>query len=254
MTVLDAKRLRLPVIAPMSPRNLSNCPRVTPGERLARCCKIGVGMTLQTWWIFVCAVFVICGTPGPNMLHIMSASLRHGLQRSTAAMAGCLSAVLLACGASAAGLGAVLVASPVLFDVIKYAGVAYLVYLGWSSWRDKSPPITISETGDMASGNQASFFTLYRRALFVGLSNPKLLIFAAAFFPQFINTKAPQAPQLAVLVVTFSLIEVFWYCVYAMGGRKLAHWLTRATWQRAFNRLIGALFIGFGAALLGYRA
>lgn len=97
-------------------------------------------MTLQTWWLFLGAVFVLSGTPGPNMLHILTRSLRVGLRRSLAAMAGCLSAVVLVLLASAAGLSAVLMASPVLFDILRYAGVAYLVVLGVRAWRGDDAP------------------------------------------------------------------------------------------------------------------
>lgn len=211
-------------------------------------------MSLQTWWIFVCAVFLICGTPGPNMLHILTRSLRFGFRRTLAAMAGCMSAILIAVSASAAGLSAVLAASPLVFDVLKYAGVAYLIYLGIKAWRDTSP-VLIAEPGADAAPptTDTSAFALYRGGLLVGLSNPKLLVFAAAFFPQFIDKHAPQGPQFAILVATFVVLESFWYCTYALGGRKLARLLTRATWQRAFSRLTGVLFMGFGAALLGYR-
>ena len=206
-------------------------------------------MTLQTWWLYACAVFFICATPGPNMLHILTRSVRYGLRRTMAAMAGCLSAITLACGASAAGLSAVLTASPILFDIIKYAGVAYLLYLGVKSWRDDSP-LVLDEQGE---GAVASAAELFRGGFLVAISNPKLLIFAAAFFPQFIDTKAHQAPQFALLVATFTVIEMFWYAVYALGGRKLARHLTRASWQKAFNRMTGAVFVGFGGALMGYR-
>lgn len=87
-----------------------------------------------------------------------------------------------------------------------------------------------------------------------GLSNPKLIVFAAALFPQFIDPQRPFAPQLAILVGSFVVIESFWYAVYAFGGMRLAAWLRPVARQRLFNRLTGALFVGFGGALLGSRA
>lgn len=207
-------------------------------------------MTLQTWWLFLGAVFVLSGTPGPNMLHILTRSLRVGLRRSLAAMAGCLSAVVLVLLASAAGLSAVLMASPVLFDILRYAGVAYLVVLGVRAWRGDDAPVTASGGTGPAPFSLAR---LYRDGLLIGLSNPKLLLFASAFLPQFVNPARPQGPQFAILVVTFASAELFWYGVYALGGRRLASALTRPALKRAFDRVTGAIFVGFGAMLLGAR-
>ena len=207
-------------------------------------------MTLQTWWLFLGAVFVLSGTPGPNMLHILTRSLRVGLRRSLAAMAGCLTAVVLVLLASAAGLSAVLMASPVLFDVLRYAGVAYLVVLGVRAWRGDDAPVTASGGAGPAPFSSAR---LYRDGLLIGLSNPKLLLFASAFLPQFVDPARPQGPQFAVLVVTFAGAELFWYGVYALGGRRLASALTRPALKRAFDRITGAVFVGFGAMLLGAR-
>ncbi|MBY0259655.1 LysE family translocator [Methylobacterium sp.] len=207
-------------------------------------------MTLQIWWLFLGAVFVLSGTPGPNMLHILMRSLRVGLRRSLAAMAGCLTAVVLVLLASAAGLSAVLMASPVLFDILRYAGVAYLVVLGVRAWRGDDAPVTPSSGAGPAPFSSAR---LYRDGLLIGLSNPKLLLFASAFLPQFVDPARPQGPQFAVLVVTFAGAELFWYGVYALGGRRLASALTRPALKRAFDRITGAVFAGFGAMLLGAR-
>jgi len=76
-------------------------------------------MALQTWWWFLATVFVLCGTPGPNMLHILGRSVGLGFRRSVPAMAGCLLAILLVLAASAAGLSALLRSSPMLFEVLR---------------------------------------------------------------------------------------------------------------------------------------
>lgn len=90
--------------------------------------------------------------------------------------------------------------------------------------------------------------------MLTGLSNPKLIIFAAALFPQFIDMERPFAIQLTILVVSFAAIEIFWYSAYALGGQKLKHWLEPANRQKLFNRGTGLIFFGFGGALLGTRA
>ena len=209
-------------------------------------------MSIGTWWLFVGVVFLVAGSPGPNMLHIMQRSVQFGVARSTAAMAGCMTAVLLALFASAAGLGAVLIASPRLFAVVRYAGVAYLLWLGVQAWRKAGR--AKDEGGAVAEPADAAGWILYRDALFTGLSNPKLIVFAAALFPQFIDAHRPWALQFAILVVTFSTIETGWYFTYALGGRRLARWLSTARRRRLFDRATGAIFVGFALALLGARA
>lgn len=183
------------------------------------------------------------------MLHVATQSMAHGPQRAMMTMAGLMSAVLLCLIASALGLGALLKASPRLFDALRYAGVAYLIWLGIKAWR---APV---QSGDaVAPTRPMRGRALYVTGLLTGLSNPKLIVFAAALFPQFIDTARPFAPQLAILVVSFVVIESFWYSVYALGGLKLKRWLEPANRQRLFNRATGVLFIGFGGALLGARA
>lgn len=206
-------------------------------------------MTLQTWWLYVTAVFLIAATPGPNMLHVMAQSIHHGTRRSIASMAGLMTAVLTCLFASAAGLGALLKASPMLFDVLRYAGVAYLVWLGIKAWR---APVADSDP-DAERPAPPSLRALYATGLGTGFANPKLIVFAGALFPQFLDTGKPFAPQLAILVASFIVIETFWYSVYAFGGRSLAAWLAPANRQRLFNRITGGIFVAFGAALFGHR-
>lgn len=204
-------------------------------------------MSLHLWWIYVTAVFLISATPGPNMLHVMTQSIAHGPRKATSTMAGLMSAVLLCLVASALGLGALLKASPRLFDVLRYAGVAYLLWLGIKAWR---APVG----GGAAAAPVRSDRALYATGLLTGLSNPKLIVFAAALFPQFIVLHRPFWLQLGILIVTFVVIESFWYGVYALGGARLAGWLEPENRQRLFNRGTGVMFIGFGGALLGARA
>jgi threonine/homoserine/homoserine lactone efflux protein len=205
-------------------------------------------VALHTWWLYVTAVFLISATPGPNMLHVMVQSIHHGPRRAMFSMAGLMSAVLLCLLASAAGLGALLKAAPTLYEALRYVGVAYLVWLGIKAWR-----APVESAGSPDPSTAPSPAALYAAGLGTGLSNPKLIVFAAALFPQFLDTHRPFWAQLGILVASFAVIEGFWFGMYAAGGRALARWLAPANRQRVFNRVTGTLFIGFGAALLGSR-
>ncbi|WP_367160644.1 LysE family translocator [Kozakia baliensis] len=206
-------------------------------------------MSAHIWWLFAVTVFFLSGTPGPNMLHALSRSVNVGFRRSTSAMAGCASALFFALVLSAAGIGALLAAMPRLFDIVRYAGAAYLIWLGIKSWR-------ASGKGHLDAPAAISGHTpwqLYRGGFLVGISNPKLLLFAAAFFPQFIDRQHPQLPQFVILVATFLCCEIFWLCLYGLGGRGLATFLTRENTKRVFDRVTGVFFMVFGVVLLRAR-
>lgn len=207
-------------------------------------------MTLSTWWLFIAMTFVVSATPGPNMLLIMSVSARHGLRTSVMAMLGCMTALLAMMSISAAGMGAVLQSSPQVFEGLRLAGAAYLAYLGIKVWRAPvQDPAAVTDGVPLAIAPAIKTGAIYREAFFVAASNPKAILFAAAFFPQFIHADSPQFPQFAILLASFTVIEVTWYFVYAVSGKRLSVYLQRATVMRAFNRLTGGVFIGFAALM-----
>jgi homoserine/homoserine lactone efflux protein len=207
-----------------------------------------MGMSLHMWGLYCLTVFLISATPGPNMLHILTRSVDLGLARSLPAMAGCLSALVTMMAASALGLTALLFALPGAFDALRYLGTAYLIWLGLKAWR---ATLDDPQEGVIAAPPPAlSPWAVYRGGFIIAISNPKALLFVAAFLPQFINPALPKGPQFAILVSTFAVIETFWYFSYALGGRGLSAWLQKPSAQRLFNRLTGAVFIAFGALLL----
>lgn len=207
-------------------------------------------MSLHTWWLFVATVFVVSAIPGPNMLLVMTASAQHGLRRASATMAGCLSALVLMLAVSAAGLGVFLQAWPAMFDALRLIGAAYLVYLGVKAWRSTPhAPSAESPAMDRATQPVRSLPALYRNGFLVAGSNPKAILFAAALLPQFIDAGKPTLPQFGVLVATFAVIEVSWYLVYAAFGLRIGATLRSERVTKAFNRLTGGIFVGFGAMM-----
>jgi threonine/homoserine/homoserine lactone efflux protein len=209
-------------------------------------------MEWQTWWIFVGMTFLVSATPGPNMLLVMSQGARFGMRAALQSMSGCMSALICMVTLSAAGVGALLHTFPAVFDALRYLGAAYLAYLGYKLWvlgsgaqsEDASP----SEAD--ASPSSGSFF---RQGFAVAASNPKAIVFAAAFFPQFIQPELPTGLQFGVLLATFTVIEVSWYLIYAFSGHKLSGYLQQAHVMKNFNRVTGGVFVGFAALMAASR-
>ena len=208
-------------------------------------------MSLQTWWLFVLMTFVVSATPGPNMLLVLSNSARFGLRAATASMMGCMTALLAMMSISAAGLGALLQLFPAVFDALRLAGAAYLAYLGIKSWRAPVHDHAIDAPRPVEPAMTEA--ALFRQAMLVAASNPKAILFAVAFLPQFINPQNAQLPQFGILLSTFAVIEVSWYFVYAISGKSLAVYLQRASVLRVFNRVTGGAFVGFAAMMATVR-
>jgi len=204
-------------------------------------------MALSTWWLFILMTFVVSATPGPNMLLVMSTSARMGLRSAVTTMAGCMTALLAMMSISAAGLGALLQAFPTVFDALRLAGAAYLAYLGIKSWRAPVEEQIADSLPAAAAPVRTSMH--FRQGFLVAASNPKAILFAAAFFPQFINPGQPQLLQFAILLITFAVIEISWYFVYAISGKRLSVYLQHASVMRVFNRITGGVFVGFAAVM-----
>jgi threonine/homoserine/homoserine lactone efflux protein len=206
---------------------------------------------MHTWWLFVLMTFVVSATPGPNMLLVLSHSARFGLRLTMATMLGCMTSLLAMMSISAAGLGALLQMFPAVFDALRLAGAAYLAYLGVKSWRSPVVETALDTSGALAPAMKSS--ALFRQGMLVAASNPKAIVFTVAFLPQFINPENAQLPQFAILLTTFAVIEVNWYFVYAVSGKRLAVYLQRANVLRVFNRVTGGAFIGFAAMMATVR-
>lgn len=209
-------------------------------------------MALQTWWVFVVMTFVVSATPGPNMLLVMSHGARFGWRAAVVTMAGCMTALLCMVSISAAGVGALLHTWPAVFDALRYLGAAYLAYLGYKLWRAglSSPAEQAAQAQRAPSRSNGSF---YRQGLAVAASNPKAIVFSAAFFPQFIQPERPALMQFGILLLTFTVIEVSWYLIYALSGHKLSRFLQQAHVLKNFNRVTGGVFVGFAALMAASR-
>ena len=207
-------------------------------------------MRIETYWLYLGAVVMLSCTPGPNVLYVTTRAIRFGFGAAMIGMSGCLLALAVLLTASVAGVSAFMLAVPAAFELLKYAGAAYLIWLGIQAWR---APVADLVPDKASPRETATRWSLFRGGFLVGISNPKLLVFAAAFFPQFIAPDAPWAPQFLLLVATFVAVEACTYFTLGLSARGLARYLVQAVWQRRINRVSGTVFAGFGCALLRYR-
>lgn len=207
-------------------------------------------MSLQTFFLYLAAVFVLTVTPGPSVLMCVTNGIHHGTRRAFASALGSVTAVCLIMVVSAAGLGAILAVSEKVFLVLKWCGVAYLAYIGIRTFFSQQNSFAAE---DAAEGRSKSRRSLYLQGFLVGGSNPKALLFFTAFFPQFINPQAAQLPQFLLLGATFVCFELFWLTFYAHFASRIAPWLRTPGRARMFNRLSGTVFLGASAVLASVR-
>lgn len=202
-------------------------------------------MTLNLWLAYTTTLVIYMSTPGPSHLLMLSNSLGNGFRRSLATAAGDLSANIVQMIVAAIGLTSLIYTSREIFIYIKWAGVAYLVFIGIVLFRREMDPAV-----KMGSGGRSSK-ALYWQGFMTSASNPKAIIFFAALFPQFVNPQVPAPEQFAMLGLTFLVVDGSFLCAY--GG--FASWIAQRFQQYVghhMNRISGLLLI-VAAILLGMR-
>ena len=204
-------------------------------------------MQLQWWFAYVTTILILMSTPGPSQILMLSNSLTHGYRKSLATMAGDLTANLLQMLVAAAGLVTLIQASYSFFRFVKWAGVAYLVYLGVRLFL-KSQPVTDTH---QSAGTGRSDRALYWQGFLTSATNPKAIIFFAALFPQFLIPTQPMAEQFVILSTTYLLIDGFLLLVYG-GFASLISGFFREQGAARLNRVSGTLLI-IAAILLGLK-
>ena len=202
-------------------------------------------MSWTMWLAFLAAALVIAVSPGPGAVLSMSTGLRYGYAAALRAIAGLQIALLLQLCVVALGLGAVLATSEAAFEVVKFAGAAYLIWLGVQKWR--SPPEPIG--GDGEGLRVQSRRQLYAQGILVNLTNPKAIVFIAALVPQFIVPDQPQWPQFAIIGATMVAVDTMVMSCYALLATRFRPLLRNPRLLRLQNRIFGGLFVGAGAML-----
>lgn len=202
-------------------------------------------MTWQIWLLFVMTEAVLSVTPGPAVLFVLSQAIRRGPGKSVWGSWGILSANVMYFALSATSLGAVIVASYKLFFLVKWAGAAYLVYLGVRSFFGKSSMMKLPEENSALRTGPS----ILRDGFFLQAANPKALLFFTAILPQFINPHRNIALQIFVLGASSVLVEFLILFTYGqLAGRALAA-ARSPRFEKVTNRIAGSLLIGAGAGL-----
>ncbi len=236
-------------------------------------------MSWHLFAVFFASTFFISATPGPNMLLAFQYGMNYGVKRTVWTLAGLSLGLFILLLSTLLGLDVISRQSPWLLEVIKTIGATYLIYLGITSWRDTSDSSLMDDAREMSAEVAADYYelsktntahqppkprslssaavktspnnlVLFRTGVWVSLSNPKAILFFAAFFPKFINFSAPLWPQYILLTLGLFLSETIWQIIYTVGGKQLAGWLdvgNRLTW---LNRACSVIFILIAIALL----
>jgi threonine/homoserine/homoserine lactone efflux protein len=202
-------------------------------------------LKVETWALFVAVSLLPVISPGPAILLAISNALRFGPKSVVYSALGNAIGLTLLGFAVAFGLAALLHASALAFTVVKFAGAAYLCYLGVKLWRD-GKSLAVNDTAGAPLRTPLQFFG---EALFVSLTNPKALVVLAALLPPFVNKSDPVIPQVAVMSVTYAALCFLNHLALAFAGGHVRRFLSSEPRVLALRRTLGALFIGFGAAL-----
>ncbi len=206
-------------------------------------------MSMETWLAFFAACWVISLSPGAGAIASMSCGLQYGFWRGYWNALGLQLGLILQIAIIAAGVGAILAASATAFQIIKWFGVAYLVYLAVKQWRALSADIS-DESTVRPIGKPLS---LVFRGFLVNVSNPKALIFMLAVLPQFIDPHAALLPQYLTITATMITVDLLVMAGYTGLAARVLRLLRTPKQQRRMNRTFAGLFIGAATLLATIR-
>ncbi|MFC0672428.1 LysE family transporter [Brachybacterium hainanense] len=204
-------------------------------------------MTWTVWIPLLLACLVISLTPGAGAINTMTNSLTQGWRRSLWGIIGQQAALVVHIGIVAAGVGLVVSRSPLLFTTIRWAGAAYLVYLGIRMLMQRGGAVSRSAG---TAGSAERGWSMARRGFWVNLLNPKAIVFFLAFVPQFIRLDQAALPQYLVLGATVVLVDVavMWF-FFAAAARPLRRLTTTDRGARLLDRVFGSLFLAVAGLL-----
>lgn len=199
-------------------------------------------MQLHVWFIYLLATAGLSLSPGPNGLLALTHGALHGRRKALYTIFGGAVGFVSVIALSMFGIGTLLQTSLVWLTVLKWLGGAYLVWLGVQVWQ--APPLTLDW---QATAAPVAGWSLFSQGALSALTNPKAILFFAAFLPQFIDPTRNLLIQFIIMAGTFAVVEIATEMLLAGMAQRLSPWLRRI--GRRFNQVCGGLFVAIGVAL-----
>jgi homoserine/homoserine lactone efflux protein len=202
-------------------------------------------MPLATWIAFVIAGSLIAISPGSGAVLSMSHGLAYGFRKASATVVGLQCGLLLVFAIAGAGVGSLLLASELAFNIVKIVGALYLMYLGVQQWR---APV-VAGRADAPLAAHPSWQKRILTGFLTNATNPKGIVFMVAVLPTFISNSLPLLPQLLILGATMTAIDTIVMHGYAFLASSMQHFFRDAGALRKQNRFFGAVLVCVGGAL-----
>jgi homoserine/homoserine lactone efflux protein len=206
-------------------------------------------MDWSTWLAFFAAAWAISLSPGAGAVAAMTSGLNHGFRRGYWTTLGLVLGIWSQVVIVGIGLGALIATSNVAFAVVKWLGVAYLIYLGVMQWRAKAVPMV----ADTHLPQQATPRALVLRGWFINALNPKGTVFLLAVVPQFLDLARPLGMQYLVIAATLGVTDLVVMAGYTALASRVLRALRSPRQITLLNRSFGAVFVAAGVLLAGFK-
>jgi len=200
---------------------------------------------IDHYFVFLISGLVLNITPGSDTLYILGRSLAQGKRAGMMSVFGIISGAVVHTVLAAFGLSLILMKSVVAFQLIKWIGAAYLIYMGIKALRTKSEPAGVKEMGQTANGK------IYMQGFLTNLLNPKVALFYLAFLPQFVSVDNTYgALPFLILGLTFITTGTLWCTLVVIGTDLASRRLRSGAMAKYLNQITGVIFIALGIKLL----
>lgn len=196
-------------------------------------------MDFSLWLALFLAAWAISISPGPGAVASMAAGLRYGIWPGAALVCGLITGYTIQFIISVVGVAAVIKTSPLLFEVIKWVGVSYLIYLGIKQYRSPVSMIRV----DVSTMPSATAGKLFMQGLLVDITNPKAAIFLLAVIPQFVDTTRPLMLQYVLICLTLCLVDLVIMLCYVALAANLVKLLKNPHLTARINKIFGVCFV-----------